>query len=117
MDKIYINSVNKHITMEEFNNYTQKVGKAYKINKNYFQKCIDYDEYGRPIVESITILNNVGGNYRLTIYANDLPKPSLDFVNDVMDGSIVEIDSNVYDKLASEIKRTASMLEDLSLKF
>ena len=117
MDKIFIYSVNKYITMDEFKGYVQKVGHAYKINNSYFQKCIGYYNYDKPIVESITILNNVnGGDYQLIIDATDVPMPSLDFVNGIMDGSIVEINSEVYDKLSSELKSAASKLKNLSLE-
>lgn len=117
MDKIYIHSVNKYITIDELKGYEQKVGHAYKITNAYFQKCVGYDEYGKPIVESICVLNNVnGGDYQLIINATDVPKPSLDFVNGIMDGSIVEMSTELYDSIAAKIKETAEMLSGLSME-
>ena len=85
---------------------------AYKINDSYFHRCIGYKDSGTPIVDSISILDDVnGGNTQIIYTASALPMPSLDFVNSVMCGKITEIDPVAYENLLLGVKNIAQSLK------
>lgn len=108
---VYIWSINKRISMEEFKGYCQKVGHAYKITDAYLEKCVGYDENDYPIIESITILPETSnGGCQVIINEHEVPKPSLDFVNGLLEGKYKEIDVEEYDKVRDFIKSHASMM-------
>ena len=108
---VYILSVNKTISMEEFKKHTYKEGHAYKINDNYFQRCIGF-KGDTPVIDYIFILDNVnGGHTHITYNPSGLPIPSLDFVNDVMIGKITEIDPAVYENVLLSIKNIVPSLK------
>ena len=110
-ETVYIQSVNKTISMEEFKKHTYKEGHAYKINDGYFQRCIGFKGY-TPIIDYICILDNVnGGHYNVSYQPNGLPIPSLDFVNRVLDGTITEIDPAVYENILFGIKNITPSLK------
>lgn len=117
MEDIYINSINKRISLEEFKKYTYQIGHVYKINSHNFQKCIGYNKDGGPLIESFIILNNInGGNIQLIFHPEGLPIPSLDFVNDFLKGKITEVDPKKYDELVNKFRNTGNEFEKLSLE-
>lgn len=108
---VYIWSINKRISMEEFKGYCQKVGHAYKITDAYLEKCVGYDDNCTPIIESITILPELSdGGCQVIIDENSLPMPSLDFVNGLLEGKYKEIDVEEYDRVRNFIKSHSSMM-------
>ena len=110
-ETVYIRSVNKTISMEEFKKHTYKEGHAYKINDGYFQRCIGF-KGDTPVIDYICILDNVNsGHYNISYEPNGLPIPSLDFVNRVLDGTITEIDPAVYENVLLGIKNIAPSLK------
>lgn len=109
---IFIRSVGCRITMDCFKERMYKKGHAYKINDSYFHRCIGYKDSGTPVVDSISILDDVnGGNTQIIYTASALPIPSLDFVNDVMCGKITEIDPVAYENLLLGVKNIAQSLK------
>ena len=117
METVYIYSIDKKISMEEFLNHTYQPGHAYKINDHYFQKCISKDlETNEPKIESITILSNInGGIYQLDYTPNEQPMPSGDFVNCIMSGKIKEVDPEKFDQLVMTFKEMSHSLERIAL--
>jgi len=116
MENIYIRSIDKKISLEEFKNYIYKVGHAYRINDRYFQKCTYvHPTTFAPAVESMAILTNInGGTYQLNYNPKDHPLPSLDFVNKVLAGDIVEIDVEKYDQMVNTFKEMSHTLENIA---
>ena len=99
INDVYIRSIDKRISLNEFKKHTYKEGHVYKINDGNFQKCVGYNGY-TPIVESLyLIINANGGHIQIIRDTNALPIPSLDFVNYVLSGKITEIDPDVYDSM------------------
>ena len=99
INDVYIRSIDKRISLNEFKKHTYKEGHVYKINDGNFQKCVGYNGY-TPIVESLyLIINANGGHTQIIRDTNALPIPSLDFVNYVLSGKITEIDPDVYDSM------------------
>ena len=119
MDKIsevYIASVNRKISIEEFKNKYYKVGHAYQINSRYFHKCIGYDKGYFPIIETILFLDKVNdGDIKLVYCPGNISHaiPSLDFVNDVMSGKIKEIPVSKYDMLYNKLSKYSSELAEM----
>ena len=99
INDVYIRSIDKRISLNEFKKHTYKEGHVYRINDSYFHKCIGYNGY-TPIVESLCLIINAnGGHTQIIRNTNALPIPSLDFVNYVLSGNITEIDPDVYDSM------------------
>ncbi|MBO6255485.1 MAG: hypothetical protein J6O49_17870 [Bacteroidaceae bacterium] len=96
---VYIRSIDKRISLNEFKKHTYKEGHVYKINDGNFQKCVGYKGY-TPLVESLCLIINAnGGHTQIIRNPNQLPIPSLDFVNKVLCGEITEVDPDVYDSM------------------
>ena len=109
---IFINSVGCRISNDRFKELVYKKGHAYKLNDSYFHRCIGYNDSGTPIVDSISIIDDVnGGNTQIIYTASALPIPSLDFVNDVMCGKITEIEPVAYENLLLGVKNIAHSLK------
>ena len=99
INDVYIRSIDKRISLNEFKKHTYKEGHVYKINDGNFQKCVGYNGY-TPLVESLCLIINVnGGHTQIIRNINQVPMPSLDFVNRVLGGEITEVDPDVYDSM------------------
>lgn len=109
---IYINSIGKRITMEEFKSHCYKVGHVYRINKCFYNKCVGF-ENDRPVLQSFFISFPEFGRGLTDIHVSKrvTPMPSLDFVNKIMSGEIVEVDACVFDNVVSTF---TSMAESFS---
>ena len=98
-ETVYIRSIDKRISLDEFKKHMYKEGHLYKINDGYFQKCVGYNGY-TPLVESLCLIINVdGGHTQIIRNIDELPMPSGDFVNKVLSGEITEVDPDVYDSM------------------
>jgi hypothetical protein len=99
INDVYIRSIDKMISLNEFKKHTYKKGHVYKINDGNFQKCVGYKGY-TPLVESLCLIINANGGHTQIIHnINQLPMASLDFVNRVLSGEITEVDPDVYDRM------------------
>jgi len=116
LETIYINSIHKHISIEEYKSYYYKPGHVYKINSSYFHRCIGYDGY-TPIIETYCcIIDKNTGDYQVIFrpahkdvnghYSKVSVIPSLDFVNKILCGEIKEIDLQQFDELINSFKCT-----------
>lgn len=106
MGTIYINSINKRITFEEFDKLYYQEGHVYKINENHYQKCIkvgNKEDHSSFIIESLIIIINAEGHTQIIINPKEQRIPSLDFVNNVLSGKYTEIDPEVYEKVKSQL--------------
>ena len=118
--KIYIRSVNKYITLEEFNKYSYQKGKVYKINDGHFQRCTGFSSIGRPIVDTIVIIVQPDKSEFQIIKSVDKYKqgcyslPALDFVNFIMSGEIEEINPIVWDLLETTCLNFCDYIKDLA---
>lgn len=111
MEKIYIASVGKKISMNIFLSKYYKVGHAYMLNSGYLHKCVGYDSCNNPIVEAICILDKVNeGDIQIIYYpgSKSTALPSLDFVNGIMSGKYKEIDCKEYDNILNKINNFSS---------
>ncbi len=109
---IFIHSVGCRISKDRFKELVYKKGHVYKINDSYFHRCTGHKKTGEPIVDSITILDNLeNGGVQIVYNPVALPTPSLDFVNDVMCGKITEIDPVAYENILLGVKNIASSLK------
>ena len=117
MNTIYIASINRSISIKEFKSYLPKVGHVYKINNHNFHKCVGYKGY-EPIIESLVILNNPNSDGRIQMSLNPdaLPIPQLDFVNRILSGEYIEIESSIYECMVAALKISASSLEEMMEK-
>jgi hypothetical protein len=114
--EFYIASVNRTISIKEFENKYYKVGHAYQINPRYFHKCVGYKGCF-PIVETILFLDKVNDGHIQLIYNPGNTShaiPSLDFVNDVMGGKIKEIPVSQYDMLYNKLSKYSSELAEMA---
>lgn len=110
-ETVYIGSINKRIPFEEFENNCIKVGHAYKLSDAYLIKCVDKEESGWAIVESITALPKTEYDGCQVIISNKhrFLKASLDFVNCIFDGTYKEISVEEYDRVYNFIKSSSLM--------
>jgi hypothetical protein len=100
---VYIRSINKRISLNEFKKHMYKEGHVYKINDSYFHKCIGYNG-STPVVESLCLLIDVNeGHTQIIRNVDALPIPSLDFVNKILNDESIEINPNLYDNMVAEI--------------
>jgi len=111
INDVYIRSIDKRISLNEFKKHTYKEGHVYKINDGNFQKCVGYKGY-TPLVESLHLGININGGYTEIIHnVNQVPMPSLDFVNGVLCGEITEVDPDVYDSMVIGINNFGMSLK------
>ena len=116
--EVYINSIGKKISMEEFNSYYYQPGHVYKFNPHYFHKCVGYKKNGNAIIETFFILTNANnGDYQVIFhpatevveedYTSCAVRPSLDFVNKILSGEITEVDPEKFDNLVNKFRNIA----------
>ena len=113
--EVYIHSIGKKISIEEFKAHCYKPGHVYKINPHYFHKCVGYKNGGHPVIETFLVLTNINnGDYQVIFhpatevieedYTTCAVLPSLAFVNKVFAGEITEVDPEKYDKLVNKFR-------------
>ena len=112
MEKIYIRSIDSYIDIEEFKKHYYQEGHVYKINKHNYQKCIGWNKEN-PIIESLIVLDNInGGDRQLIFHHEGLNIPSLDFVNDILSGKIIEVDPIKYDEIKNKIFEFSKLISN-----
>jgi len=119
-DLVYIKSVNKRITLEEFKKYNYQVGKVYKINDGYFHKCVGFSSTGRPVVDTISINVKSDKSEFQIIKSIDRDNqgyysiPSLDFVNNIMAGIVEEVNPITWDLLETTCLNFCNYIKNLT---
>lgn len=106
---IYIYSINKHISDEEFKEYLPQKGDVVKFNESCIGKCVSTDQYIE--FDTISFVSN-DNDFQLTKSSSPTSIASLDVVNDIISGKIEKIDSVIWDVVVQASYRYIQYLND-----